>query len=585
MKKKLLIFLSIALIFCSCDDLFEPANQNIRDIEAIYGEPLFAQGILLNGYARIPGYSFNDVATDDAVSNDINNAFRRAATGQWASNMDPFSQWQNAKAAIQYLNIMLKEVDKVAWANNEVISKMFADRMKGEAYGLRALFMFQLLQNHSGWSNGQLLGVPIVLEPEDANSNFNKPRNTFEECMQQIYSDLKNAEELLPLDYKTISNISQVPEKYRTGGEVDILDRYNRVFGEYAQLRMTARIAKAIKAQAALLAASPAFSTGNKTTWENAAAYAGEVLMLNGGVSGIDPNGGTWYANTAELAALASGSNQREILWRADVSENNTLERQHFPPTLFGSGRINPTQNLVNSFPMNNGFPITNPSSNFNPAAPYANRDPRLAKYILVNGGTAGVSNATINTAADSPTNDGLRKAETSTQTGYYLRKLLRQDVNLNPSSTTNQRHFQARIRYTELYLIYAEAANEAWGPTGTGSFGFSAYDVIAAIRRRAGITQPDNYLESVRTNKDAMRELIRNERRLELCFEGFRFWDLRRWKAPVTEPARGIQITNGNNFQTIQVQDRLFADYMYHGPIPYSEILKFNALQQNTGW
>jgi hypothetical protein len=177
-----------------------------------------------------------------------------------------------------------------------------------------------------------------------------------------------------------------------------------------------------------------------------------------------------------------------------------------------------------------------------------------------------------------------LRKVETATRTAYYLKKLLRQDVNLNPQSTTTQRRYQPRIRYTELYLNYAEAANEAWGPSGTGSFGFSAYDVIAAIRRRAGIAQPDPYLESVRSDKEAMRALIRNERRLELCFEGFRFWDLRRWKTSLTEPAMGVQITGGSH-QPIKVEDRVYNEFMTYGPIPYSEMLKFNALTQNTGW
>ena len=596
MKKKLLFFLAVAFTFSSCDDLFEPANQNIREIEGIYGEPIFAQGILLNAYARIPtnSWSFNDVATDDAVSNDVNSAYLRAATGQWAANMDPFNQWTNSKAAIQYLNLMLKETDKVSWAQNEKVSAMFNDRMKGEAYGLRALFMYHLLLNHAGWSNGQLLGVPILLEPETPQSDFNKPRDTFEANMQQIYSDLKKAEELLPLDYNlntSITNISQVPEKYRTGNDVDDLDNYRRVFGEFARLRMSGRIAKAIRAQAALLAASPAYNNGNTTTWEDAAKFAGEVLQLNGGISGLAPNGGTWYNNTSEIAALASGANPPEILWRTDVGESNALERLMFPPDLFGNGRLNPTQNLVNAFPMSNGYPITHASSNYNPSDPYAGRDPRLAKYIVLNRSTLGVNNTIIETAADAltnpdgtPNNDALNRVETSTRTGYYLRKLLRPDVNLNPQTTTQQRRYQPRIRYTEIYLAYAEAANEAWGPMGTGSFGFSAYDVISAIRRRAGITQPDNYLESVKGNKEAMRELIRNERRLELSFEGFRFWDLRRWKENLNVPARGVMIVNGNH-QPFVVEDRSFTDYMYHGPIPYSEILKFNALSQNTGW
>lgn len=209
-----------------------------------------------------------------------------------------------------------------------------------------------------------------------------------------------------------------------------------------------------------------------------------------------------------------------------------------------------------------------------------------MKTYIIVNGATAGVSNSAINTTANSPTNDGLNKVETSTRTGYYLKKLLRQDVNLNPSSSTQQMHFNARIRMTEMYLAYAEAANEAWGPTGMGTFTFSAYDIIKAIRRRAGVgtNNGDPYLEQVKNNKDQMRQLIRNERRLELCFEGFRFWDLRRWKMDINVAAKGMSINN-NSYTEIPVENRLYENYMNYGPIPYSEVLKYSNLVQNIGW
>ena len=81
------------------------------------------------------------------------------------------------------------------------------------------------------------------------------------------------------------------------------------------------------------------------------------------------------------------------------------------------------------------------------------------------------------------------------------------------------------------------------------------------------------------------MRELIHNERRLELCFEGHRFWDLRRWKAPITEAAKGININAGVHEVIPAVESRSYADYMYYGPIPYDETLKFSALIQNKGW
>ncbi|MBD0724427.1 RagB/SusD family nutrient uptake outer membrane protein [Flavobacterium sp. L1I52] len=583
MKKTFLILLSVIFTFVSCDDLIEPAIENNRGIDDMYAEAEFAQGILLNAYTRLPGngWSFSDVATDDAVSNDVANNYRKIATGQWAANFNPLDQWTNSKAAIQYINIFLAEVDKVTWAKDENVSKLFAQRLKGEAYGLRALYMYYLLQAHAGITEGnELLGVPILLEPETSASNFNIPRNTFQQCMDQIYSDVTKARELLPLDFELATSL---PPGY------DNLNDYNRVFGDLARQRMSGRIVMFVKAQAALLAASPAFNSGNSANWAAAANSAGELLVLNGGIAGIDPTGLTWYKNTAEIAALGTGVNSKEVVWRTDIANSNNLEADNFPPTLYGRGRVNPTQNLVDAFPAANGYPITNATSNYNPATPYANRDPRLKHFILVNQDVAGVSSTVITTASNGTTNDALNKVETSTRTGYYMKKLLRQDVNLNPNSTTSQRHYRPRMRYTELYLIYAEAANEAWGPLATASYGFSAYDVIKAIRKRAGITQPDNYLESIKSDKDAMRELIRNERRLELCFEGYRFWDLRRWKLNLNESAQGMDIQGTTASPTYtkipSVENRVFTNDMFYGPIPYSETLKFNALIQNKGW
>ncbi|MGJ1415029.1 RagB/SusD family nutrient uptake outer membrane protein [Sphingobacterium multivorum] len=585
MKRILTIAILSSLLFSSCEDMFEPALENNLEIETANSRPLYAQGLLLNGYNRVPAnsYSFDDVATDNAVSNDKSNTYLKTATGQWTSINNPFDQWRNSYAAIQYLNNFLSLSDKVEWALDPKVSTMFNDRMKGEAYGLRALFMFHLLQSHAGKSStGEILGVPILLTPEDVNSDFNHSRAPFEACMQQLYDDIKNAEDLLPMDYEDISADSQVPVKY--AGTIN-KDDYNRVFGAYFKLRMTKRIAQAIRARAALMAASPAYSEGSKTTWEQAATYAGQVIQAKGGPSGIDPKGFTWY-NKDVVDGLTSGSNPAEILWRTDKGNSNSMEQDHFPPTLFGRGRLNPTQNLVDAFPMENGYPIDDANSAYNKTNPYDKRDPRLKTYIIVNGATAGVSNTAINTAANSPTNDGLNKVETSTRTGYYLKKLLRQDVNLNPSSSTQQMHFNTRIRMTEMYLAYAEAANEAWGPTGMGTFTFSAYDIIKAIRRRAGVgaNNGDPYLEQVKNNKEQMRQLIRNERRLELCFEGFRFWDLRRWKLDINVAAKGISISN-NSYTEIPVENRLYENFMYYGPIPYSEVLKYSNLVQNTGW
>jgi hypothetical protein len=234
---------------------------------------------------------------------------------------------------------------------------------------------------------------------------------------------------------------------------------------------------------------------------------------------------------------------------------------------------------------MKNGYPINDPLSTYNATNPYANRDPRLALYIVYNG--AMLQNKSIFTrlGGGNNTKDSL---PTSTRTGYYLRKLIREDIVFPDDGTTpaGKKHYAVHLRYTELFLNYAEAANEAWGPTGIGSIAtYSAKDVITAIRKRAGITQPDAYLNSI-TTKEAMRDLIRNERRLELCFEGFRFWDMRRWGLPLTNPAKGVNINmDASNYQYVDVEPRVYQSFMQYAPIPYQEVLKFPGLEQNAGW
>ncbi len=588
--KEILTILITAFLLVGCDDLFSPAIDNNRPVSDGQNDPIFAEGILANAYTRNPynSMAFNDVATDDAVINQTDNDFLKMATGSWTSNNNPMDQWSSCKAAIQYINLFLGEVDQVSWVDNPLVNTMFCDRLKGEAYGLRAMFMFYLLQAHGGWTpGGELLGVPIVNEAEDISANFNYPRDTYDACIKQIYSDVQMTANLLPLDYENIASDNQIPEKYRSTG-INV-SQYNMVFGENFRTRMSSRIAMAFRAKAALLGASPAFAQGTTVTWADAANYNGELLDLIGGLSGFDTQGNTWYKNAHEIANLGAGANPKEMLWRNGKETTTTaLEEDQYPPSLYGSGHVNPTHNLVNAFPMANGYPITHSEGKYDATNPYAGRDPRMNLYIVVNGSAVGIDKKVIDTSVDNTANDdGLNKEDNySTRTGYYLRKHLREDVSITSTNKNGQPHYSPRIRYTEIFLNYAEAANEAWGPQGTGTHGYSAYDVVKAIRQRAGVgvDNGDAYLESIKTDKDKMRELIRNERRLELCFEGFRFWDLRRWNADLSEPAKGIRISQGT-YTEFTVENRNYANYMNYGPIPYTEIVKYNELKQNQGW
>ncbi len=572
-------------VYLSSCGVLDPVDDNHATIDRVHENPSFAEGVLMSAYTRIPtnSISFNEVATDDAVSNDKLNTYLRMATGQWSAIFNPVSQWENSIAAIQSINQFLSIVDKVNWKQSiPELQWMYTQRFKGEAYALRALFQYHLLVTTAGpGADGQMLGIPVFDQFLDVNADFNIPRATFAQSVAQIYADIDRALEFLTMnDYRNISDPSQLPSGYENVAVVN----YNIIFGNELNQRISARMAKALKARVALLEASPAFNSGNTALWEKAAGFAGESLSGIGGIAGIDPAGHRYYLKSlVDVLNVSAGSpiDQKEILWRRSVSNSNTREAANFPPSLFGRGNVNPTQNLVDAFPSVNGYPITNPASNHDPADPYANRDPRLRLYIAYNGNT--FSGRTLITGRGGGV-DAKDSTENSTRTGYYLKKLLVEEVNLNPVSPTTQKHYEVHMRYTELFLIYAEAANEAWGPDGIGTGGFSARDVIEALRKRAGIAQPDTYLASVTTKED-MRRLIRNERRLELCFEGFRFWDLRRWKENLTEPARGINI-NGSTMTVVDVEPRAFSnEYMHYGPVPETEIVKYSALSQNKGW
>ena len=587
--------------------MFDPADENNRQAEDMTEESKYAHGLLIYAYGRLPYITTTqtDIATDDAVTNQKNNSLLNMATGTWAADNNPVSQWNGCKDGIQYVNLFFSIVDNVKWAPSAASKqKMFIDRLKGEAFGLRAVFYYYLLQAHGGYADdGMLYGVPLLTTPEDGSSDFNQPRATFADCVKQCFADCDSAMAYLPADYVDIESENDIPAKYKAIGAN--YSGYNLVFGTKARNLMSGRIAQAVKAQVAVLAASPAFREQSGVTSAQAATLCADVLKRIGGLDGFDNTGNIWYKNAAKLEP--SASEMPEMLWREDRRKNADQERENFPPTLYGSGRVNPSQNLVDAFPMRNGRPITDPNSGYDAKNPYANRDPRLADNVIYNGmsfrkteiitGTYPKINAKGNPEYD----DNINYNSTSTRTGYYLKKLLREDVSPLSSSLIEQQHIYPRIRYTEIFLDYAEAANDAWGPKGDqAGVGFTAYDVIKAIRERAGLAtneigvalpEGDAYLEECASDQNKMTTLIRNERRIELCFENKRFWDLRRWMLPLNETVKGMRVDRNDEtgelkYTIIDVEDRSYDNsYQCYGPIPKEELLKWSNLKQNKGW
>mgnify|MGYP003289810280 CR=1 FL=1 len=614
-NKNIILYLLGLILFASCQDMYTPADENTRQEDAMKLESEYANGLIMYGYSSLPYLTSTqtDIATDDAVTNQTSTALHNLATGTWAAdaNPSPINQWDGCLGGIQYVNKFLSLVEEVKMTpSSKAKQKMLVDRLKGEAFTIRAILYLSLLQAHGGYGDdGVLYGAPLFTKPLDASSNFNMARSTFAKCMEQIFFDCDSAMILLPKDYKNISSTAEIPSKYNNKEE-DIeaeVSGYNSVFGAIQTNRISGRIAQAVKAQAALVAASPAFREQSGVTSAQAAKLCSDVLRDNDSkklLALFDPTGHLdWYYknNFSETAS--------EILWRIDnPNQDNNQEKEQFPPSLYGNGRVNPSQNFVDAFPMNNGLPISDPNSGYDPQNPYANRDMRLSNTVIYNG--MKFRSANILTGANmgygkDEFDDNIEFGPRSTRTGYYLKKLLREDASANPSSPSKQMHIYPRIRYTEIFLAYAEAANDAYGPTTAPDSvgGVSAYEVIKAIRERAGIGKDefgrplaggDLYLEQIKGDQAKMTELIRNERRLELCFENKRFWDLRRWMMPLSGVIQGMKVEKIDpedpdsklKYSVFRVEDRVFDDsYQWYGPIPKGEVLKWSNLKQNKGW
>jgi len=174
------------LLFTACE-LLEPEDDNHNTIDRVYKEPAFGEGLLIRGYVLLPtnDYLWDDVATDDAVTNEKTSNYSRMATGEWSALFNPQSLWQNSYTAISYINLFLTVVDSIDWRwSDKSMDLMFERRLKGEAYALRGLYKFYLLRNHGGYGAGnELLGTPIYNEFFKSDEEFFKPRATFAECL------------------------------------------------------------------------------------------------------------------------------------------------------------------------------------------------------------------------------------------------------------------------------------------------------------------------------------------------------------------------------------------------------------------
>jgi len=565
-KHKVVSIFLLAFVFTSCESLLEenPVDDKYNDATT-FENPILAEGVLLKAYASMPNeYNLNDsYATDDAVTNVLTSDMISMATGGFTARLYPLSVYEQSYNAFMHLNNFIANMDKVVWAYKEPDqaerNALYLKKLKGEAYALRAWWGARLLQYHGGMgSNDVLLGYPIVktviTDPEDAKL----PRNAYAQCVQQIFDDCDSA-------------ILKLPLKWTDTG---LTSNQKLVMGAYNMNRISGIGAMAIKSRVALLAASPAFAAQSGVTMQQAAQLAANVMIAHIGITGLDPKDVEFYKSGNVTTAVLN--TYREALWFTSIKSNDSgRESNFFPPSKFGKGQVNPSQNLVEAFGFNTGEPFDISSASYDPANPYNNRDPRLAKYIVYHNTKMGADTVKI-TSGENAT------GPTATRTGYFMRKLIDETVLLTPGAVVGKPHSTLHLRYTEVLLNFAEAANEAGGPD-VAIEGFTARQVMTALRTRAGFSEPanSNYLASL--DKGQLAALIKNDRRIELCFEGFRFWDIRRWN-DVTKMNEAVRGVDPATFATFEVEKRIYESYMIYPPIPYSETLIYDIIQ-NEGW
>lgn len=586
--KNILSLALAALAFTSCVDYLEPYPNGNRTTEDIWKYQDMVQGLVGQCYDVMPrNYNDNegvylDGATDDVVITSTTHALTRFALGSLPTSQDPFrTYWDRDYRAIFLVNLFLKDRRgyNTRFLVDPHLDSLVKNRLQGEAYALRAWFQWDLLQKFGGMAGGQLLGFPIVLEPVDVKAETNLKRNTYEECVKQIVADCDSAYKYLPIAHRDFL-VKNSNDRAYAGG---------RFWG-----RMDGITTRAIKAMVYLTWASPRFNpTNDVTRWDLAAQNAMEVIdfkmktdaVTNGfnvkkGVNWFDPN----YPG---------------IVWASRYNNaNDAMERMYYPGGFQGTGSVGATQDLVNAFPMKNGYPITDPRGNYDPANPYANRDPRFYATIFYNNAQA----VRINSDKVMYTFENWQNAKdaagpaVNSRTNYHIKKMVFMGLNWSDNSINRQPHSKFFIRWEHMLLTFAEAANQVEGPDG-GKYGMSAKEAMQYLRQKdnsdggKGFEKDPYFTEIASKGKAAFNEFIRNERRIETCFEGMRFFDLRRWTTNLTDlnkPVRMAKITR-NSDGTFQYKlDEVVETRSYSSaflPIPYDEMLRMSNLVQNDGW
>ncbi len=484
---------------------------------------------------------------------------------------------------IRVCNLAIKNVDRIQDATQET-----KDDFRAQAYFFRAFFHFTLFRL---W--GPMPYLDYVMGPYD--KTWDLARLEKNEYLRKIAADLDTA-------YMYFNACGMV--RRNPIGQLN--------YATYEMHRPNGMAAKAFKSKVLLYAASPLNNAKGVKDWEDAAAAAWDAIQV------AEANGVIILPLATRFENYYSKDVCSESIWTWSMGNQTwnwgsssgaiaTMWGGVFMNNTSASG-INPTQNFVDKYETRWGDPLNTDADraaataagHYNEQDPFANRDPRLATDIIYNqspcpGYTS--NKAQIYYTGTSPSELLVTAWNGRSYTGYMLRKYW------NGNSTKNQGAggiwADPIFRLSELYLNYGEAVNEAYGPNGVApGASMTAIQAINRIRTKSGM--PDMLPQYI-ASKDSFRPRIKNERNIELAWEGQHYYDdIRRWmdlpqvmsgKLYAMIPQKvtvSAAYPTGYKYERTELPpDRqpAWEEGMYYLPFLNADVLKMKNFKPNLVW
>lgn len=478
--------------------------------------------------------------------------------------------WKSSLKGIAYCNLFLDEFADEKFENfyynDDYAQQMYKYKnMRWEARFLRAYYYFRLVRQYNG--------APLYCHNSSADVLNSLPMSKADEVFDFIKASCDSIKDSIIVDYTKLGDMA--------------------ISGQIETGRATRLAVLALKSRAALYHASPLFNPENNAELWHQAALASKELVDSA------ESQGKGLASTYDcLWASDNYSNAKstkEILFYRSLAESRALEQANFPVGFENcSGGNCPTQDLVDAYEMQStGKGISEEGSGYNPEKPYTGRDPRFELTICHNETKRWPNWATSLVYTYQGGANGLPLTG-GTPTGYYLKKLLIAATDTRPATVNTMKHSWVIFRMGEAYLNYAEAVFQYFKSQGRADAADATSEEFpVSARELASKTRLRVKMKAIPTgmSNDDFWAKYQNERRVELAFEGHRFWDVRRWKegskyfSKITEMhiSKNDDGTYSYNRKTV---DRKWDDKYNFFPIPQSDIMKNPNLDQSiTGW